>query len=160
MSVLYVITVVLVLLSLWADPRKTMRALRIGAKRFLAVSPAFLAMLVLVAMALWLVPDRVMTKLLVGESKWSATAIAAAVGSISIMPGFIAFPLCGILLAKGVLYMVLSAFSSTLMMVGIITFPLEKTYLGTPLALSRNAVSLLIALAVAAATGLVFGELL
>jgi hypothetical protein len=75
------------------------------------------------------------------------------------MPGFIAFPLCGILLREGALYMVLSAFSTTLMMVGIATFPLERTYLGARLALARNLVSLGIALLVAIVTGFVFGEL-
>jgi uncharacterized membrane protein YraQ (UPF0718 family) len=75
------------------------------------------------------------------------------------MPGFIAFPLCGVLLERGALYMVLSAFSTTLMMVGVVTFPLERTYLGTRLALVRNVASLLIAIVVAVATGLVFGEL-
>jgi hypothetical protein len=55
--------------------------------------------------------------------------------------------------------MVLSAFSTTLMMVGVATFPLERTYLGTRLALARNLVSLGIALVVAIATGFVFGEL-
>jgi len=54
----------------------------------------------------------------------------------------------------------LSAFSTTLMMVGAISFPLEKTYLGTRLALCRNAISFVIAILVALATGLYFGELL
>jgi len=56
--------------------------------------------------------------------------MASFFGSITLMPGFIAFPLCGILLKKGVTYMVLSAFSTTLMMVGFVTFPLEKNILG------------------------------
>jgi uncharacterized membrane protein YraQ (UPF0718 family) len=109
--------------------------------------------------ALYAVPESLLTRLLAGESKWLATVSAAVIGSISVMPGFIAFPLCGILLRNGAPYMVLSAFSTTLMMVGVATFPLERTYLGTRLALARNLVSLGIALVVAIATGFVFGEL-
>jgi len=45
------------------------------------------------------------------------------------------------------------------MMVGAVTFPLERKYLGTRIALTRNAVSLLIVLTVAMATGFFFGEL-
>jgi uncharacterized membrane protein YraQ (UPF0718 family) len=157
--VLYALTLVLLLLSLWASPDKTAAALRTAGRQFLKVAPAFVFMLVCVAVALYLVPEPAISRLLARENRWLATASAAGLGSISVMPGFIAFPLCGILLQKGALYMVLSAFSTTLMMVGIATFPLERTYLGTRLALARNLVSLGIALVVAIATGFVFGEL-
>ncbi len=75
------------------------------------------------------------------------------------MPGFITFPLCGILVEKGVTYMVLSAFSTTLMMVGIVTFPIEKEYLGVKVAIIRNVISFCIALCVAFITGFFFGEI-
>ena len=84
--------------------------------------------------------------------------IGAILGSITLMPGFIAYPLCGILLKKGVAYMVLSAFSTTLMMVGVLTYPVEKAYLGKNVTLIRNLISFAIALVVALATGLFFGE--
>ncbi len=116
-------------------------------------------MLVLVAVILYLLPEDLMVRVLARESRWVAVVSALGLGSISIIPGFIAFPLCGILLDRGAQYMVLSAFSTTLMMVGVATFPLEKTYLGTTLALWRNGASFAIAVAVAIATGLFFGEL-
>jgi uncharacterized membrane protein YraQ (UPF0718 family) len=75
------------------------------------------------------------------------------------MPGFIAFPLCGILLKKGVSYMVLSAFSTSLMMVGILTYPVEKAYFGVRVTVIRNIISLLIAVFTALIIGLYFGEL-
>jgi hypothetical protein len=75
------------------------------------------------------------------------------------MPGFIAFPLCGMLLEKGVSYMVLSGFSTTLMMVGVLTFPVERAYLGTKVAVLRNLIYLMIAVVVTLITGLCFGEL-
>ena len=54
--------------------------------------------------------------------------------------------------------MVLSAFTTTVMMVGIVTIPLERAYFGLKVTLARNLLSLAIALAVALVTGLVFGE--
>ncbi len=159
MLILYIITALLTGLSLLASPRKTGRALRIALRRFLKIAPAFLGMLMLVAVALYLFPDHVLGQMLARENKWIAAGSAIGVGSVSIMPGFIAFPLCGILLNQGALYMVLSAFSTTLMMVGVVTFPLERMYLGTRLALCRNGVSFIIAIVVAIATGLFFGEL-
>jgi uncharacterized membrane protein YraQ (UPF0718 family) len=159
MQILYVITILLFGVSLLANPRMTGRALQIALRRFMQVAPAFIAMLLMVPVALYLVPDHLLSRVLAQENKWLAVGSAVGLGSVSIMPGFIAFPLCGILRNKGALYMVLSGFSTTLMMVGIVTLPLEKAYLGTRLALSRNAVSLVIAVLVAMATGLYFGEL-
>ncbi len=159
MLILYIITVLLLGSSLLANPHKTGRALQVALQRFMKIAPAFLGMLVLVAVALYLVPDHLLVRVLARENKWIAVGSAFGLGSVSIMPGFIAFPLCGILLDRGALYMVLSAFSTTLMMVGVATFPLEKTYLGTWLALSRNAVSFIIAAVVTIATGFFFGEL-
>ena len=159
MLILYLLTALLLGLSLSASPRKTVRALRIALRRFMMIAPAFVVMLALVAVILYFLPEHVMVRVLARENRWLALASALGLGSVSIMPGFIAFPLCGILLDRGALYMVLSAFSTTLMMVGVATLPLEKTYLGTRLALSRNAVSFAIAVAVAIATGLFFGEL-
>ncbi len=158
MQALYVITALLLLASLAVSPAKTGRALRVALKRFLKVAPAFLVMLVCIAVVLYLVPDDLLTRALARDSKWYAVASGLGLGSISIMPGFIAFPLCGILLEHGALYMVLSAFSTAVMMVGVVTYPLERAYLGVRLTLCRNAVAFLIAAAVALVTGLVFGE--
>ena len=55
--------------------------------------------------------------------------------------------------------MVLSAFTTTLMMVGVLTFPIEKEYFGVKVAVIRNVIGLFIALSVAVATGIFFGEI-
>ena len=86
--------------------------------------------------------------------------MASFFGSITLMPGFIAFPLSGILLQKGVTYTVISAFTTTLMMVGFVTFPIEKKYFGGKVMIIRNVLSLFIAFIVAVVTGIFFGEIL
>ena len=159
MIVLYIITILLMVISTCVSPGKTAQALRITFRRFGKIAPAFVLMLALVSITLYLLPDHTIARMLARENKWAATAGALGLGSISIMPGFIAYPLCGILLDHGALFMVISAFSTSIMMVGVITFPLEKSYLGTRLTIVRNIVSLAIAIAVATATGLFFGEL-
>lgn len=159
MLVLYIATAFLLGISLYADRRKTALALRTALRRFTRIAPAFLLMLILVAVVLSLIPDQLLVRVLARESKWTATLAASGLGSASIMPGFIAFPLCGLLLDRGALFMVLAAFSTTVMMVGVATFPLERTYLGTPLAIMRNLVSLVVAIIVAIAIGFCFGEL-
>ncbi|MCK5175614.1 MAG: hypothetical protein KAR47_19625 [Planctomycetes bacterium] len=159
MLLIYIITIFSVAVSLIADRGKTIRAFQVAARKMLKIAPAFLTMTILVSIVLYLVPDKTISRYLGHENKVLGLLIAYALGSISLMPGFIAFPLCGMLLEKGVLYMVLSGFSTTLMMVGIMTFPVEKAYLGAKVAILRNLIYLVVAVVVTIVTGLCFGEL-
>ena len=113
----------------------------------------------LVSVVLTFIPESFIIEYLGSENVFLDFLFAALIGSVVIMPGFIAFPLCGILLETGVPYIVLSAFTTTLMMVGILTFPVEKAYLGVKVAVIRNVFSFIIALIVALFTGIVFGEI-
>jgi uncharacterized membrane protein YraQ (UPF0718 family) len=157
--ILYIITGLAMAASLIASRQKTLGALRIAVRRFVGILPAFLIMLILVSIVLFLIPDEVIVRYLGADAKYLAVLSAAALGSITLMPGFIAFPLAGVLLEKGVLYMVLSAFTTTLMMVGVLTYPVERAYFGTKVTIIRNTISFLIALAVALMTGIFFGEI-
>lgn len=148
-----------VLISFIADSERTLKAFKMAVKKFVTILPAFLGMLMLVSIVLFLIPDRVISQYLGSSNIFTGVLFASFLGSITLMPGFIAFPLCGILLKKGVLYMVLSAFTTTLMMVGILTYPIEKAYFGTKVTIMRNIISLFIALIVAVMTGIFFGEI-
>jgi len=159
MYYLYIAAGLAVLISLGADSEKTLKALKIALKRFVTILPAFFGMLILVSIVLFLIPDRVISQYLGSSNMFTGVLFASFLGSITLMPGFIAFPLCGILLKKGVLYMVLSAFTTTLMMVGVLTYPIEKAYFGTKVTIMRNIMSLFIALIVAVMTGIFFGEI-
>ena len=55
--------------------------------------------------------------------------------------------------------MVLAAFTTTLMMVGVVTYPIEKAYMGTRATIMRNSLSFLIALIISVAVGIMYGEL-
>ncbi len=159
MYILYVITGTALLLSLLKDRQKTLKALKIAWKKFEKILPSFAVVLVLISVVLYLLPDHVISAVLSGDNKYFSMVLAAVIGSITMMPGFIAYPLCGILLTKGVTYMVLSGFTTTLMMVGILTFPVEQEYFGFKVTVIRNAAGFLMAIAVALLTGLVFGEI-
>jgi len=159
MYYLYIVAGVAVLISFIASSEKTLRAVKIAIKRFVSILPAFLIMLILVSIVLFLVPDRVISNYLGVNNKLVGVLLASFLGSIVLMPGFIAYPLCGILLKKGVPYMVLSAFATTLMMVGVLTYPIEKEYFGVRVTIIRNVISLFIALVVAVMTGIFFGEI-
>lgn len=159
MDYLLLLTIAIIIVSFIVDRRKTIKGVKIGFKKLKKIMPQFLLMLILISIVLYLLPGEVVGKYLGGDKLLINTIIAALIGSIAMMPGFIAFPLCSILLAEGVGYMVLAAFSTTLMMVGLVTFPVEKQYYGLKLSLKRNIFSFIIAIIVALAVGLVFGEL-
>ncbi|MCD6546572.1 MAG: permease [Thermotogae bacterium] len=158
MRYLYIVTVIAIVFSFIADWKKTLKAFKIAIKRFINILPAFLIMLILVSIVLFLVPDKVISRYIGSDNKLISTVLASLFGSITLMPGFIAFPLCGILLKKGVSYMVLSAFTTTLMMVGVLTYPVEKEYFGIKVTIIRNTISFLIAIVIAITTGFFFGE--
>lgn len=160
MYILYIIAGSCLLCSVIIDRGKTKQAVKIAWRRFFRLLPSFSLMLVLVGIALTLVPEHIILEYLDGRGIWTATGVAAFFGSITLIPGFIAFPLSGILLSKGVPYIVLSAFTTTLMMVGVLTLPVERSFLGIRISLLRNLLALAIALLVALVTGLYFGELL
>jgi len=157
--ILYIATTGLLLVSFHTDREKTRLALKIAWKKFSHIAPAFISVLILMSAILTLLPEYIIIQVLGNGNKWIAVTIAALIGSVTLMPGFIAFPLCGMLLKQGILYMVLSAFTTTLMMVGILTFPVEKAYFGKKVTVIRNIFSFLIALIVALATGIFFGEI-
>ncbi len=160
MYYLYYLTALSIVISFIASRDKTFKALKIAFKKLTNILPAFLTMLILVSIVLYLVPDKMILHYLGNKNKYISVILASLFGSITLMPGFIAFPLCGILLKKGVSYMVLSAFTTTLMMVGILTYPVEKEYFGAKVTIIRNLISFLISLIVAIAIGFFFGELI
>ena len=159
MYYLYIITGLAVLISFIISRDKTLKAVKTAARKLVNILPAFLIMLILVSIVLFLVPEEVISSYLGSDNKFVGVLFASFFGSITLMPGFIAFPLCGILLKKGVLYMVLAAFTTTLMMVGVVTYPIEKKYFGVKVTILRNAISLFIALIVAVMIGIFFGEI-
>ncbi len=159
MNYLYLVTAAAVIISAIADSKKTIKAFQVACRKLRKIIPQFLLMLILISIALFLLPESVITAYLGGKNILATTFLAAMLGSITMMPGFIAFPLCGILLNNGIAYTTLASFSTTLMMVGVLTFPVEKEYFGTRLTVYRNAVSFIIALLVALIIGLAFGEI-
>ena len=154
------IAVVALVVSGIADRSKTLAAIGVAWKRLITILPIFLAMIAGASLVLSIIPQEVYSRYL-GSNHPAVGALAAgALGSVSVMPGFVAFPLAAMLMSRGVARLTLSLFTTTLMMVGVVTLPIEMRYLGRRVALLRNAFALLVAIAVALVTGAYFGELL
>ncbi len=156
----FYVTSILLLLSFLFDCSKTIKALFMAYKRFIFISPSFLAMLIFVSILLFIFPQEKIIMYLSYGNYTVNIILAALVGSITVMPGFVAFPLAGILKNSGISFTIIAAFTTTLMMVGTLTFPVEATYLGKKVTLIRNAISFIIALIIALLIGVYFGEVI
>lgn len=158
MIYLYGLAIVGLLVSAIANKQKTVESLKTAWNMFLKMLPMLLIILAVVSIVLFFLPDYVIAEYLGTDDLLLGTILASVIGAISLLPGFITFPLSGLLLDKGVSYTVLAAFTTSLMMVGIITFPMEIKYFGTKLTIIRNAVSYVIAIIVSLAVGFIYGE--
>ena len=144
-AALYLVTLLLLAISFRKSRQKTRQALKKAWKSFEGILPQFLAILILIGMILAVLDRETISRLLGAESGATGMAVAAAVGSVTLIPGFIAFPLAASLLASGAGYGQTAMFLTTLMMVGIVTLPLESTFFGRRLAVLRNVLAFLYA---------------
>ena len=156
MQILTSISIVCLILSLIVDQRKTFEGIKRGLKMFLNLLPALLTVLILVSIFLYLMPEKTIAKYLGTKSGALGVMVAALIGAISLIPGFVAFPLAGILVSKGVSYTVVAVFITSLMMVGILTLPMEIKYFGKKAAIMRNVLSFLGAIIIGLAIGAFF----
>lgn len=152
---LYVLAGAALTVSLFSSKEKTLLALKKAWKAFENIMPQFLSILIVIGVMLSILTPEQISGLIGKESGWLGVLIAAVVGSITLIPGFVAFPLAAALLKNGAGYMQIAAFVSTLMMVGIVTLPLEISYFGKKAALARNAAAFCFSMVVALVMGVV-----
>lgn len=153
--ILYILAFGLLLLSFIRDRKKTKNALKKAWKSFENILPQFLSILVIIGLTLAVLSPEAISKLLGQQSGWYGMVAAAVIGAITLIPGFVAFPLAAALLKNGAGYMQIAVFISSLMMVGIVTMPVEIKYFGTKAAITRNALGFAFSFIVAIVIGVV-----
>ena len=136
-----IITAALVIISFIVDRKKTMKGIKKGFKQFLKILPALMSVIIIISVVLFFVSDELLVDYLGDEAGAGAYISAAVLGSVSLIPGFIAYPLAGILVQSGVSYSIIAVFITTLMMVGILTIPIEAKYFGLKTTIIRNGLS-------------------
>lgn len=155
--ILYSVTILLLLFSMSKDKNKTKMALKKAWKAFDNILPQFLGVIVLVGILLALFNAELISKIIGEQSGWIGVVLSAVVGAITLIPGFVAFPTAAMLLEHGAGYMQLGAFISALMMVGVVTIPVEIKYFGKRLTLARNGLAFIFCFVVAYVIGKVVG---
>lgn len=148
--ILYALAGLLFGVSAAADREKTRKAFMKGLKALEGILPQFLAVLVFVAVILAVFDSETISRFLGEQTGIFGTIAAALIGAITLIPGFVAFPAAGELLRNGAGTLQIATFVSSLMMVGIVTLPMEIKYFGRRAAVARNALAFLFSFAAAA----------
>lgn len=148
-ELLYILTVILLSFSFYKDREKTKTALKKAWKAFENILPEFMVVILFVGILLAVIDPEFISKVIGSDSGWFGVVLAAIIGSITLIPGFIAFPTAALLLQGGAGYMQIGAFVSALMMVGVVTMPVEMKFFGKKLTIYRNAMAFIFTFIVA-----------
>jgi uncharacterized membrane protein YraQ (UPF0718 family) len=155
---LWIFTGCALVISFIKNKKKTISALKAAYKKFVYILSLFLIIMAGYAVVITFLPPDMMQDYIGAESGLNGIILSLSLGSVSVMPGFAAFPLCAALKSEGIPLYILAAFSISLMNVGVVTFPIEKKYLGVKVAIIRNIIALFISILAVIAFKLVFNE--
>lgn len=155
--ILYGVTVLFLAFSFFKDKKKTKMSLKKAWKAFENILPQFLVVILLVGVLLAVINTEAISKIIGSGSGWLGVVLAALVGAVTLIPGFVAFPTAAMLLQGGAGYMQIGAFVSALMMVGVVTMPVEIKYFGKRLTILRNVLAFVFSFIVAYVIGMVVG---
>lgn len=147
--ILYSSALLLLLLSFLKDKKKTVTALKKAWKSFESIMPQFLGIILVVGIMLAVLKPEVISKIIGQGSGFMGVLISAVVGSITLMPTFVAFQTGSMLLNNGAGYAQVGALISTLTLVGVVTYALEAKYIGKKAAFLRNFIAFLFSFIVA-----------
>ena len=148
-------TLIFLGISIAKDKTKTKRALKMALGMGKGMALSILSIILAIGLILTLIPPAKIADFLSGQSVFLATVGGALLGTATLVPAFIAFPLVGTLVKAGVSVIPTVAFLTTLTMVGVVTLPLEKKAFGMKFTAVRNGFSFLFAVAIALVMGVI-----
>ncbi len=154
-TITYIIAGLALLWSFASDRKKTRQALRKAWKSFSNMLPDFSGILALIGLLLTVLSPGTISAIMGSQSGLIGMMLAAALGAVTLIPGFVAFPLAASLLSRGAGIPQVAVFVSTLMMVGVVTMPLERKHFGVKATYLRNGLSFAYSFLVALIMGVV-----
>lgn len=150
-----IISFLLTVISFAKNKEKTVEAMKRSKSMMGSMLSQIVAIIMLIGLVLTIIPPELIKTTLGNANENSAVIFAALVGSVTLIPAFVAFPLIGSLVDVGASIVPAVAFLTTLTMVGIVTFPLERSTFGTKFAVSRNLLSFFLAVGIALTMGVI-----
>lgn len=141
--------------SIVKDKQKTFNSMKMAKGMMKNMVGQIIGILLLIGLILTFIPPEVIKSTLGESNTFISTIVSALAGSITLIPAFVAFPLVGSLVDAGASIIPAVAFLTTLTMVGLVTFPLEKREFGLKFAIIRNIFSFVFAILIALAMGVI-----
>jgi len=154
---IYSLLAITLAVSSFKNKNKTKKAFIVAKKALIKMAPSLLMIIGIVGLILGILTPETISQLIGSEAGLWATASGAVLGAFTLIPSLIAFPLAGSLLRAGATTMTISAFITTLVMVGAITAPMEINALGKKFTFLRNGLSFIAALIIAVVMGGILG---
>jgi len=148
-------TIIFLIISFKRDKVKTKKALKMAFGMGKGMLGSILSIIFLIGLILTILPPENIATFVGSQPLIIATVASAAFGTITLIPAFIAFPLVGTLVNAGVSVIPSVAFLTTLTMVGVVTFPLEKREFGLKFTAARNGLSFIFAIIIAMVMGVI-----
>ncbi len=102
--------------------------------------PQFLTIIFIVGIILTILSPESISSIIGEKSGFIGVIIAAIIGSVTLIPTFVAFPTAALLLKNGAGYTQITALISAFMFVGIVTFSMEAKFIGKKATFIRNIV--------------------
>lgn len=152
---LWLVTGIWFVVSIIKDKKKTLNAMKMSKKMMGNMIGQIIGILFLIGLILTFIPPEVIKEYLGSSNTFLATILSAFLGSITLIPAFIAFPLVGSIVDMGASIVPAVAFLTTLTMVGFVTFNLEKQEFGSKFAFARNGLSFVFALLISMVMGVI-----
>jgi uncharacterized membrane protein YraQ (UPF0718 family) len=152
-KVLWIITGIAFIISIIKDKNKTLSSMKMAKGMMKNMIGEIVGILFLIGLILTFLPPETIRGLMEKTSTVISTIVSALAGSITLIPAFVAFPLVGSLIDAGFSIVPAVAFLTTLTMVGVVTFPLEKEEFGVKFTVVRNSLSFGFAVIIALAMG-------
>lgn len=151
----WAVALILTMISFIKDKKKTIASMKKSKGMMKNMLGQIVAIIFIIGLVLTLIPPDSIKNVLGSSKTFLSTIISAAVGSITLIPAFVAFPLVGSLVKVGASIIPAVAFLTTLTMVGVVTFPLEKKEFGLKFTLARNMLSFVFAIVIALGMGVI-----
>lgn len=155
--ILYSAALLFLFLSWRKSREKTRAALKKSWKSCMGVLPLFFAILLCMGFLLAFVDEAVIRQVVGKESGMAGIALSGLIGSVTLIPAFAAYPAAAELLRVTGGYAQITMLITSLMMVGLVTLPMESRFFGLKAALWRNGLGLVYSFALAVFMGAVFG---
>lgn len=153
--ILWIVTTVWFVISIIKNRKKTFSSIRMSTGMMKNIVGDIVATLLAIGLLITVLPPTTLKEFLGNNNSIVSTIIFALIGCISLIPAFVAFPLAGSLMESGAGVMPIVAFITTLTMVGVVTFPLEKREFGTKFTIVRNGFSFVFAIIISLLMGVI-----